>query len=41
VLDGVLDIGYLWPLWPLWPLRDRDEQTSADRLLSSVVVRAR
>ncbi|GAA2722161.1 RDD family protein [Cellulomonas aerilata] len=35
LLDGVLYLGYLWPLW------DRDKQTFADKLLSSVVVRAR
>ncbi len=35
VLDGVLYLGYLWPLW------DPMKQTFADKVVGSVVVRAR
>jgi uncharacterized RDD family membrane protein YckC len=35
VLDGVLYLGYLWPLW------DPRKQTFADKIVGSVVVRAR
>jgi hypothetical protein len=35
VLDGAVYIGYLWPLW------DRLNQTFADKIVGSVVVRDR
>jgi uncharacterized RDD family membrane protein YckC len=35
VVDGVLYLGYLWPLW------DARKQTFADKIVGSVVVRAR
>jgi uncharacterized RDD family membrane protein YckC len=34
ILDGVCFIGYLWPLW------DAKKQTFADKILSTVVVKA-
>jgi uncharacterized RDD family membrane protein YckC len=35
LLDGVFYVGYLWPLW------DPQKQTFADKIVGSVVVRAR